>query len=153
MPPAPPQQPSFWDDPAECKRCGATSLHPNDVTGGLCAGCRAEVGFHYPDAPGYVAGSDTSIDAAYSMLPHVQAQERVVLRVLAAHEDGLTSDEVEALLGGRHQSLSARLRALVLKGLAVDTEERRVNRSGRRAVVRRITSAGRLTLRDDATPG
>jgi hypothetical protein len=93
---------------------------------------RAEHG--YPVTPGFVAGSDTSEAAAKSIAaPSLRAR---TYAYLVDAEDGLTSDELEVLTGWPHQTASARLRELVLAGLARDGRERRRTRNGRFAVVR-----------------
>ena len=46
-----------------------------------------------------------------------------------------TCDEVEVLLNGKHQSVSATIRNLVKDGFLSDTGERRLTRSGRNAIV------------------
>jgi len=101
---------------------------------------------HYPHEPGFVAGSDTSQAAAESVAgaPR-EAMKARVRRLLYEREwtdePGLTSDELERITGWNHQSASARLRELVLEGVAVDSPERRLTRYGRKAVVRRISLA------------
>jgi len=99
-------------------------------------------------SPGYVPGSDTSKAAADSINAlTLRAQAR---RLLDAAPDGLTSDELEAITGWPHQTASARLRELVLFGLAYDSTDRRPTRHGRLATVRRplvpgTENAGRWT--------
>jgi len=46
-----------------------------------------------------------------------------------------TCDEVEVLLGAKHQSISATIRHLVKDGFLSGTGERRLTRSGRNAIV------------------
>lgn len=90
----------------------------------------------YPDAPGFVRGSDTSAAAAESI---DAASMRVrTQRLLDEAKDGLTSDELEAITGWPHQTASARLRELVLSGIAYDSLDRRLTRHGRLAMVRRL---------------
>lgn len=102
----------------------------------------------YPTTPGYVAGSDTSEDAASAVNA---ATLRTRTRTpLAASPLGLTSDELEVITGWPHQTASARLRELVLAGEAVDTDERRLTRHGRRAVVRRHCDQGGEAASDGA---
>lgn len=48
-------------------------------------------------------------------------------------EDGATCDEVEVVLGLRHQTASARIRDLVIAKRIFDTGRRRLTRSGRKA--------------------
>jgi hypothetical protein len=48
---------------------------------------------------------------------------------------GATCDEVEQALEGRHQTISARIRELVLMHFIIDSKVRRLTRSGRLARV------------------
>jgi hypothetical protein len=90
----------------------------------------------YPRSPGFVQGSDTSEAAAMS-LGDVGSMRTRARRLLNNAPDGLTSDELEWLTGWPHQTASARLRELVLTGVAYDSTDRRPTRHGRMAVVRR----------------
>lgn len=90
----------------------------------------------YPQVPGFVAGSDTSEAAAASLINAASLRVKALALLLAA-EDGLTSDELEAMTGWLHQTASARLRELVLAGAAYDSSDRRPTRHGRLACVRR----------------
>lgn len=98
----------------------------------------------YPDDPGFERDSDTSEDAAASMVVGAKAMQAIVRRHLIAAErrdpPGHTCDELEVITGGRHQSVSARVRELVLAGIAYDSAVRRLTRSGRKAVVWRIVT-------------
>lgn len=90
--------------------------------------------FTYPDRPGHVHGSDTSRDAADSFDDSdLSRQKRRIMNYFAAKPGGLTCDEVEAALGFRHQTASARIRELVLAGGLTDSGRRRRTRSGRSA--------------------
>ena len=91
---------------------------------------------NYPQAPGFVAGSDTSHAAAESIKPTRKSMLSETLRLLRLNDEGLTSDELERITGWRHQTASARLRELVLLGLAEDSDRRRKTSSGRTATVR-----------------
>lgn len=83
-----------------------------------------------------VRGSDTSAVAGDSMQEHLsRLQAQVFEAVRSAKEQGLICDEVEELLVLKHQTASARLRELVLKGLIVDSGQRRLTRSRRPAVI------------------
>ena len=82
----------------------------------------------------FVRESDTSEQAALSVQPHLPRLERVVLTAIA-DGGGRTSDEVEQATGLAHQTVSARIRGLVQRGLLADSGERRVTRSGRKAAV------------------
>ena len=52
---------------------------------------------------------------------------------------GLTCDDVEFLTGGKHQSISAAIRANVKKGLLRASGNYRMTRSNRRAIVWELT--------------
>lgn len=85
-----------------------------------------------------VAGSDTSIAAAESMVPKTGRMQAEILRLLKGYEYGRTCDEIEAITGWSHQSASARIRELVLAELVVDSGDRRKGRSGRSGRVYRL---------------
>lgn len=97
----------------------------------------------YPNEPGYVAGSDTSRDAADSVANTALTMRMHIFDLLAKREPaGMTCDEVETALGYRHQTASARLRELSLSGAIHDTGDRRLTRSGRSARVYRVAERG-----------
>ena len=84
----------------------------------------------------YVVGSPTSTAAAMSIVDDLNRLERIVLDKLeAAGFDGCTDDELEVLTGMSHQTLSARRNGLVKMDMVLDSGRKRVNRSGRSAVV------------------
>jgi len=84
----------------------------------------------------FAFGSDTSQDAAESIQPHLNRLCGIVLDAIgAAGSRGMTCDEVEASLDLRHQTASARVHELGRSGKIVDSGERRVTRSGRKAAV------------------
>ena len=89
----------------------------------------------FAGAPPSVKGSDTSEKAAESMRESVGHLQRTVFNHIKASRDGMTCDEAEELTGLRHQTCSARVRELVLKGFIVDSGNRRKTRSGRGARV------------------
>lgn len=87
----------------------------------------------YPGSPGYVNGSETSEDAAASMVPSaatLRAQIEHYMQRLPS-----TCDEIEVALSLRHQTASARIRELVLQGRLRDSDHVRDTRSGRSAVI------------------
>ncbi len=92
---------------------------------------------YYPNRPGHVRGSDTSIEAADSFsdstLSRLRAQIFALIDVRG--ERGATCDEIEVALNLRHQTASARVRELVLGGLIFDCGQRRLTRSDRSARV------------------
>ena len=84
----------------------------------------------------YVAGSDTSEDAARSIVPHLsRLQAEVYAIIVDTGPDGITCDACEVALSLAHQTCSARVRELVQKHAIVDTGRRRKTRSGRAARV------------------
>ena len=84
----------------------------------------------------FVQGSATSQAAAESMEGVASSmQERVRLFIAEAGEHGATDDEIEAALGLRHQTASARRRELVLKEIIKDSGRVRKTRSNRKATV------------------
>lgn len=50
-------------------------------------------------------------------------------------DEGLTCDELEVMLGGRHQSVSSRIRYGVKNDLIINSGKKRKTRSGRNAIV------------------
>lgn len=77
---------------------------------------------------------DTSVAAAASLAPSAgQLRSRVLVEV--RERGGATCDEVEQALRMQHQTASARIRELVLDGRLVDSGERRLTKSNRRAAV------------------
>jgi predicted transcriptional regulator len=89
---------------------------------------------NYPNEPGYVVGSDTSKAAAESI--NALSMRGIALETIKrAGLHGMTSDELEATIGMRHQTASARIRELALGGNIFDSGQRRKTRSGRNAAV------------------
>lgn len=88
----------------------------------------------YGGLPPHVKGSDTSLAAAKSQLPGAaNMRNRVLVYIRAARGMGMTCDECEEQMAGRHQSISARVRELVLLKKIRDSGHRRKTRSGRQA--------------------
>lgn len=84
----------------------------------------------------FVSGSDTSRAAAESVEESLENLRTLVLkRIRRSGKRGMTCDEVEVQLDLRHQTASARVRELFVKGQIIDSGERRTTRSGRAAVV------------------
>ncbi|MBO0864839.1 MAG: helix-turn-helix transcriptional regulator [Mycobacterium sp.] len=78
----------------------------------------------------------TSSDAALSVLSDTHRLQGQVFRAIqTAGDRGRTDDELEQLLGLRHQTVSARRRELVLLDLIEDSGDRRRTSSGRGAIV------------------
>ena len=77
---------------------------------------------------------DTSRDAAKRIVPHLARLETLVYEAIrAAGPEGLCDHEIEAQTGLIHQTASARRRELVLKGMVVDSGNRRGTPTGRMA--------------------
>jgi hypothetical protein len=87
---------------------------------------------HYPDAPGW-RDPDTSRKAAKSMEPHLGRLQALVLAAISACPR--TARELESDLDMRTQTVTARIRELVLLGKVEDSGLRRMTDSGRRAKV------------------
>ena len=89
----------------------------------------------YPDAPGhrYV---ETSIAAADAIAPKLGRLQRMAEGAIRnAGEIGLTTDELEDLLGFQRWSLRPRTSELKRKGLICDSGRRRQNSTGKLAIV------------------
>ena len=77
---------------------------------------------------------DTSQSATTKKEATRKARE-VHAELVARGEHGATSDEMEVITGWPHQTVSARLRELDIKGWAFKTQRKRQTRSGRAARV------------------
>lgn len=92
----------------------------------------------YDGTPPHVQGNETSREAAESMRqPGVSIRARVLEFIARRGLQGATDDEIERVLGLRHQTASARRRELVLQGL-LEKGGTRLTRAGRRAAVWRV---------------
>ncbi len=90
----------------------------------------------YPAGPPAVKDSDTSEAAARSVAGVTGRLRSQILDFIRCRgAEGATDDEIEAALGLRHQTASARRRELVLLGWVTDSGTRRRTRSGRTATV------------------
>lgn len=76
---------------------------------------------------------DTSF-AAFISIDHETLGARVLAH-LEISTDGYTCDELEQVLRGKHQTISASLSKAKKAGLIKDTGKRRKTRSGRNAIV------------------
>lgn len=89
----------------------------------------------YPNAPGFKQAG-TSKAAAESMKPSAATLRAEVYEFMRGLSDGLTADECAEYMGGASVlSIRPRFSELRAMGLIVDTGWRRLNKSGRRAVV------------------
>jgi hypothetical protein len=93
--------------------------------------------FTYPHSPGH-GGPETSTAAAEDIKGRAETLRGRVMELLQAHPGGLTADEGAALLGEDWWSIRPRFSELVRFNLVEDSGERRLNESGKRAVVWRV---------------
>jgi len=82
----------------------------------------------------YQRGSDTSLAAAISQVPHLAEKEARILEDVRANGSS-TCDEIEVRTGMLRLTIGARVNGLVRKGLLCDSGVRRLTRWGRAAVV------------------
>lgn len=95
-----------------------------------------EDGIDRNQVPLWPSGADTSRAAALSIYEVTGRLRRAVFdRIRAAGPAGTTCDAVEADLGGRHQTISARVKELLDMDVIVDSGRRAATRSGRSARV------------------
>lgn len=88
-------------------------------------------------------GTDTSRAAAASMVQHAPAiRARILDFITSRGVNGASCDEIEQELGISHQCSSARLTELRKNVDVIDMGERRVTRSGRKAIVWVSTRGG-----------
>lgn len=89
----------------------------------------------YPDAPGH-RGIDTSIEAAESVAPKLGRLQKLTLEAIKSRgANGLTADELAASLSLDRYSCQPRVSELRRKGLIADSGKRRLNATGRSAIV------------------
>jgi predicted transcriptional regulator len=79
-------------------------------------------------------GTETSRDAALSIQEACGRLERIVVDTIKGH-GGLMCDTVEEVTGLSHQCASARINALVKRGVLKDSGHKSRTRSGRKAIV------------------
>ncbi len=123
----------------ECPTCGQAWPQPGTLT-------------PIADQPGsHVAGAPTtSRAAALALIPKARSVRRHVLLAVANRRDGLMTDEMlERHLLMKHQTLSSARNWLVAGGWLEDSTERAWTSSGRKAVLWRLTEAGRAALREE----
>jgi hypothetical protein len=129
-------------DAATCPVCGSSfvEVEPDDVLYGAMG-----------DVP-YETSSGTSAAAAQSIdEDDLSRLEAWVYEVIAKQPQ--TCDSVEATTGLAHQTVSARIRGLVLRDQVIDSGLRARTRHGRKAVVWRVkTAADRAAEEAAATP-
>ncbi len=89
----------------------------------------------YPDDPGH-RGVDTSVAAAVALSPALGRLQHMALHAIrAAGARGLTADELAATLGLSRWSIQPRTSELKRKGLIRDSHQRRLNVTGKEAIV------------------
>lgn len=88
----------------------------------------------YLNEPGH-GGVETSVEAADSIASVSNRLRALVYRTLHAHAGGLTVDELCEVAGYARYSLQPRFTELRHAGSIHDTGQRRLNVSGRRAIV------------------
>lgn len=88
----------------------------------------------------YVANyaSKTSQQAAEKVLPKTGSMRRAIYEAIANH-GGLADFEIEQLLGGKHQSISAGRRGLVIDKFIADSGKTRKNETGNECTVWIVT--------------
>ena len=95
----------------------------------------------YPYDPGYVAGNQSSEEAAAALKDSAETIRTRIFRYIAASPNGKTCDEIEVELYLSHQTASARCAELKRQGKIAswldedDKKIRRKTRSGRYADV------------------
>ncbi len=82
--------------------------------------------------------TDTSKAAAKSMAPDAATLRDQVYDAIRKSENGLTTDEIEQLIGLNHQTASPRVWELHRRSLIGDSGQRRKTRSDRLAIVYRV---------------
>jgi hypothetical protein len=88
-----------------------------------------------PKTAPFIAGSDTSENAAVEIEPNLGALRRIVLDAITSSVDGLTDEQISATTGIVPNTARPRRIELVAKSLVVDSTRRRRVASGRNAVV------------------
>jgi hypothetical protein len=101
----------------------------------------------YPQAPGYVKGSDTSREAAEAFKePAHTIANRVLAEYIKAHPAGLTSNEVADRLGLTLINVRPRCAELHTGGFLTDSGQRRALSSGRRGAVLTLSDWSARTM-------
>jgi hypothetical protein len=81
-------------------------------------------------------GQGTSRNAAAKILPSTGTMRRIIYDTIKANNDyGYTDYELETVLRGKHQTLSALRRSLVIDGWIVDSGRTRKNPQGNECIV------------------
>lgn len=88
----------------------------------------------------YHGGADTSISAFASTPDKKRTKDRMMIMVALDIHPGQTCEELEEFLQMKHQTCSARISELLKMGKIVDTGERRLTRSGKKARVYKVAN-------------
>lgn len=89
----------------------------------------------YPDSPGH-RDVDTSVAAANALAPRLGRLQRMAQEAIRDNgSHGLTADELAARLGMDRWSIQPRTSELKRKGLIRDSGQRRLNATGKLAIV------------------
>lgn len=84
--------------------------------------------------PPFARGSDTS-EAAAESVAELTGRLRTAVYRFIVDNDGASCDHIEQALNLRHQTASARVNELMRQGWIIDSGERPLTRSGRKAVL------------------
>ena len=94
----------------------------------------------YPEIPGYVPDNESSYDGALHAANTREAKQQVLFGLIeGVTPRGHTCDELELITGWPHQTVSARLRDLVLANRIHWTGDRRLSRYGIKVRVYNVT--------------
>lgn len=89
----------------------------------------------YPYQPGH-RGVDTSVEAAAALADKLGNLQRIALAAIgSAGARGLTADELADVLGCDRYTIQPRTSELRLKRMIGDSGQRRLNRTGKKAIV------------------
>mgnify|MGYP005854654539 CR=1 FL=1 len=89
----------------------------------------------YPHSPGH-RGIDTSVAAANALSPRLGPLQRMALEAIrSAGWTGLTAEELAARLKMDRSTIQPRTSELKRKGLIRDSGLRRLNKTGKKAIV------------------
>ena len=114
---------------AQCLFCGGDPSEPDHWQ--HCDGRQGQVEARAPSVP----WRETSVEAARRIEPHLARLEQLVANTIRASANGLTCDEVERLTALSHQTASARINGLYRRQVIVAIGDKRLTRTGRRALV------------------
>jgi hypothetical protein len=108
----------------------------------------------YPDDPGWVRGNQSSFDGAVAAAKTKVAKQSVIENLVNnSGPRGLTCEEIEDKTGWLHQTVSARIRELIIEGRIAKAPFKRPSRAGVNVTVyirkpRRRRLIGRVNVND-----